>query len=471
MATSSTSAASSAASLTAPPTFSGVSKFAGSLQSVLTRAVGIASLPLSLDQQRLSDLQTAQNDLRGLDNAFTNLQQSIASLQSTITSGLLSASSSNSSVATATVGAGATAGAYTISVSDPGVYSTALSVAGTTPVADPTTQGISAGTTYNLYIGTTRIGINAQSSSLQDLANAINSQSNGQVQATLVNFGSTASPNYRLSLQTSSLTIDLLDLKNSSGTDLISSGTPGAPASYSIGNSDPITSPSRSITLSPGLTVNLSAHSASGASTTITVSNNAATLASAFSSFAGSYNAAVDVLSQYHGQNGGSLEGDSLIQTLTYTLNQLGNYSNGTPAAALANYGITLDKTGRLSVDTGTLQTAANANFTQLLNTLGSTTTGGFLKTAQNLLKGIEDPVTGAIKTEEKTFASAVITAQNTVANEQATVNQIQTNLTKQIALADSTIAELENQVSYVTGLFAQYTGATNTQSNGFSSL
>lgn len=467
MSTSSTSAA----SLTAPPVFTGVSKFASSLQQVLTRAVGIASLPLNLDQQQVSNLQATQNDVEGLDTAFTNLQQSVTSLQDTITSGLLSASTSNNSTVTATVGTGATAGTYTISVGNLGSYSTALSVAGSTPVSNPASQGISSSTSYNLFLGTTKIVINAASSHLQDLASAINSQSNGQVQATLVNVGSTSSPDYRLSLQSGTLTTAAIDLQDSSSHDLISSSTPGTPASYSVDNSAAITSGSRTVTLSPGLTLNLIGQSTSGASTTITVSNNASTLASAFSSFAGSYNAAVDAISQYHGQNAGALEGDSLLQTLTNALDQMGNYSNGSPASALANYGITLDQTGQLSVDTGAFTTAANGSFTQLLTALGSTTTGGFLETAQNLLNGIEDPTTGAIKTEEKSVAADITTAQNNVANEQASVNQIQTNLNQQIALADSSIAELESQVSYVTGLFAQYTGAYSTQSNGLATL
>jgi hypothetical protein len=122
-------------------------------------------------------------------------------------------------------------------------------------------------------------------------------------------------------------------------------------------------------------------------------------------------------------------------------------------------------------VDTSAFTTAANANFTQLLTTLGSPTSAGFLNTAENLMNGIEDPTTGAIKTEESSVAGELTAAQTNVANEQATVNQIQTNVTQQIAQADSTIAELESQVSYVTGLFAQYTGANSTQSNGLATL
>jgi flagellar capping protein FliD len=122
-------------------------------------------------------------------------------------------------------------------------------------------------------------------------------------------------------------------------------------------------------------------------------------------------------------------------------------------------------------VDAAAFTTAANSDFPALLATLGSATTSGFLQTATNLLNGIEDPTTGTIKTEEASVATEITSAQTNISNEQTRVNQLQTNLTKQISLADSTIAELESQVSYVTGLFAQYTGANNTQSNGLSTL
>lgn len=471
MSTSSTSASSSTASLLAPPTFTGVSNYAGSLQQVLTRAVAIASLPLDTDEAALTTLNTSQTDLQGLDTVFTTLQQSIQSLQSTATSGLLSAATSDSAVS-ATVGAGASAGTYTISVDNLGAYSTALSDAGSTPVNDPTSQGISSDTTLTLSVGSVDTTITSASDSLQDLATAINSQAGDQVQATIVNVGSGSSPDYRLSLQAVNLSTDAIDLTDSSGNDLISTSTPGLPASYQVdGVATPVPSDSRSVTISPGLTVNLQSQSASGDSTTITVSDNFAGLASAFSSFAGSYNAAVDALSQYHGQNGGALEGSDVVQALTDVLNQLGTYNNGSPAQSLANFGVTLDENGQLSVDTSAFTAAANAAPSALLSTLGSSTSGGFLESATNLLTSVEDPNTGVLKVEENSVANQITAQQTTIGNEQDTVNQLQTNLTAQISQADTAIAEMETQVSFVTGLFAQYTGATNTQQNGLSTL
>lgn len=467
MATSSTSPASSssAAALTAPPTFTGVSNFATSLQQVLSRAVGIASLPLDADEAQLTSLQSQQSDLQGLDSVFTSLQQSISSLAGAVSSGLLTASTSDSTVS-ASVGSGATPGTYTVSVGNLGAYSTALSNAGSTAVTDPTTQGITTDTNLTLTIGHSSTAITAASDSLQDLVTAINNQAGSQVQATLVNVGSTASPDYRLSLQSVNLTSDSIDLTDSSGS-LIGTSTPGLPASYSVDGSDAISSDSRTVTLSPGLTVNLLSQSPSGESTTVTVSDDPSSLASAFSSFAGAYNSAVDTLNQYHGQNGGALEGSSIVQSLTSVLNQLGTWNNGSATGSLANYGITLDQTGQLDVDTSAFASAANANFSQFLNVIGNSTTGGFIQVATNLLNSVEDTQTGMLPMEETSVANQITAQQTTISNEQAQVNQIQTNLTQQIAQADSTIAELESQVSYVTGLFAQYTGATNTQSNG----
>ena len=409
--------------------------------------------------------------MQTLDTNFSSLQQSISQIQSTVNSGLLTASVSNGSIVSATVGAGATSGSYSIEVDNLGSWSTALSKAGSTPVTDPSTLGITSAPSLTLSVGTATTTITPASSSLQDLVSAINTQAAGQVQATLVNVGSTASPDYRLSLAANNLGTDAIGLTDSLGASLISTSTAGALASYKIDGTNSITSTSRAITLSPGLTANLVGQSTLGQATTIIVQNDPSALASAFSSFASAYNSAATAVSQQHGSSGGALQGDSVLQSLNDVLSQLGTYSNGSPANSLANFGITVDSTGQLSIDTAAFTTAANANFSTLVSTLGSSTTGGFLQTAANLLSGVENATTGTLPSEESTVA-AQITNQNTkIANEQATVTQLQTNLTAQISKADALIAGLESQVSYVTGLFAIYTGANSTQSNGLATL
>jgi flagellar hook-associated protein 2 len=454
------------------PTFTGVSKFGTSLQQVLSRAVGIASLPLDSLNAGLTTLNAKQTAIGTLNGAFSSLQNSAALLQTALSSTLLNSSISDAGVVSAAVGSGATPGTYSVEVLSLGAYSTALSVAPSTPVSDPTTQGLGGTLPLTLNTGGSNIILKPASSSLQDLAAAINSQAGASVQATLVNTGSTTSPNYRLSLRAANLGTSALTLTDASGTNLIATSTNGTQASYKVdGLSTPITSDNRTVTLAPGLTVSLLSQSVPGQATTITVSDNADGLASAFDSFAQTYNNAIDAVNQNHGQSGGALQGDSLLQSLTRVLSQLGTYDNGTPASALANYGVTVDKTGKLTVDSNAFQNAANANFPALLAVLGSSTGGGFLKKAADLLSSVEDPITGSLVTESATLTSEIARQQTKIGDEQAIISTLQSNLTAQISKADAAIASLESQVTYVTGLFGSFTGATNTQANGLSSL
>jgi flagellar capping protein FliD len=317
-------------------------------------------------------------------------------------------------------------------------------------------------------VGGVSTAITPAGTSLRDLVTAINNQASDQVQATLVNVGSGSSPDYRLSLRAVKLGSDAIDLTDSTGT-LISNSSGGTLASYKIGGlPTAVESDTRTINLAPGLTLNLLAQSVSGQATTINVANSPSALASAFSSFARAYNSAVDAIASHHGASGGALQGDSLLQSLSGVLHKLGTYSNGSPATALANFGITVDQSGHLSVSTTTFTAAAGADFQGLLTTLGSSTGGGFLKTATDLLAGVEDPISGSIRTRETSVSDAITSQQKRIADEQTAITGIQQNLTAQIARADAAIASLQSQLSYVTGLFAAYNGTntSNTSNN-----
>jgi len=453
----------STSATSASPTFDGQSQFAASLQQVITRAVGIASLPLDAYQATLTTLNGQQTALQGLDTDFSNIQSSVDAIQNALTSNSLSSSVSDPSILSATVGPGATPGTYSVEVDNLGAYSTALSNPGDTAVTDPTSQGISSSAQFTLEVNGTPTTITPASTSLEDLATAINSQAGSQVQATVVNVGSTGSPDYRLSLTSATLGSQTLDLVDSGGNSVIAESTQGEPASYLVnGVTSDLTGDSRTITVAPGLTVNLLSQSTPGVATTITVSNDPTGLASAFSTFAQNYNQAVADLAQYHGSNGGALEGDSIVDTLSNVLQQLSGFSNGTPDTSLANFGITVSDTGQLSVDTSAFTTAANSDFSTLQATLGGETTGGFLEAATSALTGIEDPTQGSLKVEENTVSSEITAQNTTISNEQAKITQLQTNITAQMVQADAAISALESQLSYVNGLFYSITGNNN---------
>jgi flagellar hook-associated protein 2 len=438
-------------SLTGPITFTGQSKFAESLQQVIQRAVGIASLPLATDQATLTSLNARQAALQGLYNDFSALQGSIGLIETALASKSLATSVSDGSVVKATLGEGAAPGTYSVHVDSLGAYSTALS------------QSINTSdTSLTLTVDGAPVTITPASSSLSDLASAINTQSDGLVQAAVVNVGPNGAPDYRLSLTAAKLGAVTIDLADSSGS-LIAESQAGSAATYEVqGSATVLSSDSRTITLAPGLTADLLGVSPSSDFTTITVKNDASSLASAFSVFAQAYNRAAGDLAQNHGTSGGALEGDSLIRTLNGVLQQLAGYSDGTPETSLANFGISVDTNGQLSVDTAAFTAAANANFAGLASTLGGRTSGGFLLAATNALSSVNDLTTGSIQVEENTLRDQ-ISAQNTkIADEQTKIALLRSNLTAQIVKADAAISALESQLSYVNGLFYSITGNNN---------
>ncbi len=445
--------------------FAGVSKFADSLQSVLSRAVGIAALPLQSLNAGLTTLTARQSALQSLEGTFLSLQQSVTSLQSTVKSNILSSSVSDGSVVSASVSSGALAGTYSIEVENLGSSSTAVSVAGTTAITDPSASGITSVTSLTLHNGITTTTITPTTTTLSSLVDAINSQASDSVQATLVNVGSSGAPDYRLSLRSIKLGPDAIELTDGS-TSLVSSSTAGSLASYKLnGLPASITTNSRTVTLAPGLSVNLLGKSAPGVEATITIANNTTAIASGLNSFARAYNNAVDALAQHHGENGGALRGESLLLSLSGILTRLSSYNSGSPESSLTAFGVSVDKSGHLSVDSTALSAAAATKFSTLLTTLGSSSTGGFLKTATDILGALEDPVTGLIKNEGTTISSAITLQKKKMADQQTNVTNLQANLTAQLARADAAIARLESQVSYVTGLFASYNGTRNSNS------
>jgi flagellar hook-associated protein 2 len=455
MSTTSTTAASTAS----PTYFTGVSTYASDLQQVITRAVSIASMPLQLMQDRLQDLDNQQSALSGLDSTFSSLQSAIAGISTALGPSSYSASSSSSAIS-ATVSSGALEGSYSVDVTSLGSYSTSVSDPSLPAVADPSSSSISTASKYTLTVNGTTTTITPAGSSLMDLAQAINSASAG-VQASIVNTGSS----YRLVVRSTNLAGDSIQL-NDGSQDLLDTLTTGAPATYDISGlgsaTQPIDSSSRTVTLAPGVTINLLQQTATGQPATITVSRDTSGVSTAISSFVDAYNAAVEALNQQVGQSGGALSGQSTISDLRNAMRQITQYAGTSGGVTLlSQLGISMDDTGQLTFDSSQF---SSANASDLDQFLGSATGGGFLQTATNALTAIEDPTTGYIPTATSDVNNEITQENSQITQEQQKISDLQTTLTQQMATADATIASLENQKNYITNLF---TAMINENNNG----
>jgi flagellar hook-associated protein 2 len=242
MGTTSTSGLTSS-SLTAPLPFAGVSQFSSDFQSVLTRAVQIAQLPVQALQNDQTTLQGEQQALTALEPDLTSVGSAIAALGTLSANGGLGASSSNSSIVTA-VNTGASGEAsYTIS----NIMSLASAAQETslTGYANSATAPISASGYVNLVVGSNTYQLNISgNNNLTGLETAINNAGAG-VNATILTTGTGATPDF-LTISANSpgaTTLQLNDLTNP--TDLVSntnSGTETSLTTYANPSSTPVSS-------------------------------------------------------------------------------------------------------------------------------------------------------------------------------------------------------------------------------------
>jgi flagellar hook-associated protein 2 len=365
-------------------------------------------------------------------------------------------------VVSATTTSAAQPGIYSIQVDGLGSYTTAVSQAGSTAVTDPTTQNISSASSFTLSVNGTNTTITPAATSLEGLATAINGSSAG-VQATIVNLGSTTSPDYRLVVTGTSLNADSIQLTGGS-TNLLSTLSTGSPATYKVnGTGTEVSSSSRQVTISPGLTVTLLDTSTQPDS--ITVSTNYSTLQGALSSFATAYNSAVTAVGQQIGQNAGALSGQSIVYTLTDVLQSISQYASGSGSvASLNDLGLSIDQTGQMSFNASAFNGQNVAAITQFL---GSASAGGFMQAATEAMTSIDDPNLGDIETEYNSLQNQIVNQNQQITDDQARVNLMQTNLQDELTQADAAIAALESQKTYYTELFQAEYNNNGTGSGG----
>ncbi len=429
----------------------GGSTFGPDLQNALNRAIAIASLPIQQMTSEQQQIQAQSTELNTISGLFTTLQSDLQSFPNGSGSSGLAASVSDQTVLQASLTGSSLQGSYTIQVLNPGSPTTVLSSAGSTPVTDPTSQNISSSTSFTLTVGTSNYTITPGSQNLNALAAGINSSGAG-VQATVVNLGSPSAADYRLALQSTSLGNIALQL-NDGTTNFLTNPTAGASASYSV-NGQPsggISSNTDTVTIAPGLNVTLE----KAGTATVTVSANTSALSNALNSFVSDYNAVFAELQKQYGQNAGPLAGDSTVQMMENSLRQLVNYSGGSGSiTSLSQLGIQFTQQGTLSFDSTALSGLSSQQISDAFSFLGDPSTGGYLQSAANTLKGLLDPTTGLIPNEAQNLQTQNQHEADAISAAQDRVNQLNTTLMAQMAAADALIATLQNQTQFVDGLF-----------------
>lgn len=458
---SSTSSSTSVSSLITPLTFSGQSKYAASFQQILNKAVQTDSVQLAslVDQQ--NNYQNRQSTLQPLDHIFGNLQSAITALKNAIGPTALGAFSSNSSVASVSVGSGASAGSYQLQVMDIGAATQAISASGSPAISDPASQNIGSGSSFSITVTDPSVNsgqaqtvtVNATPPTLAGLVQVINTTPSLGATASIVNVGSQAAPDYRLALQANNLGNVSLSLSDGTGASLMTTTSTGRNSSYSV-DGYTISGSSDTVTLAPGITANLQGVSP-GNPVNITVSQSTANAQKSLQDFATAYNNAVDALATQHGQTAGYLAGDPILITAQQVLSKINGYSNN--GNNLSNVGLDLDTQGHLTFNAAEFNSSLGSNFATLSQFLGDSTTG-FIAAANTAVNSLEDPISGALKIAENTLTATLTSLQTKITEQVSQINQYQQTLYDQLAKSDAAVYSLSSQAEFFTQLFQTQT-------------
>jgi flagellar hook-associated protein 2 len=433
--------------------FTGASRYATDFQSVIDRSVNIASLPMLQMQQSRATTSDQSTAVQALDSKVTSLQTALKSLGDSFGFGSYSVSNSDASIVTTRIADGVSEGTYTVKVLDVGSYATATSKSNLTVVTDPATQSISSAEEFSLFINDgEEITLHPASNNLNSLVEAINN-ANAGVRATVVNLSPSGTPEYHLSIQSTSLGETDIRLTGD-GTDLLDTATGGSQARYLVnGRVEESKSNSRTITLSTGLTVDLLRDDAKAV--TIEVTRGSTSVKTAIDAFINTYNGVIDELNKHYGTQKGALSGNSLVFGVNDVMRRISGYAAGDSGMpSLASIGITADKFGKLSLDSDEWD-KVKGNLTGLKEFMGKMNDSGFLKAASDDLNSLQDTTTGLLKTTMTSMDDQLKAADDRIAEEQRRIDDLKESLQKRFFAADALIASLEQQATYFTNMFA----------------
>jgi flagellar hook-associated protein 2 len=433
-----------------PLSFTGVSNYANDFQSVISRAVSIAQLPITALTNHQSDITSEGQLASGLQSAVASLATMVTNLGNLGTNGGLTGSSSNTAFAQVNNITMTSPASFQISnvssLASIAAYSTTNGYASatTTPVSSSgTMQLVINGTAVTPNINLTGTGQN----NLTGLASAINALNAG-VTATVISTGTGATPNY-LSISDNSTgqnTIQLVENPAGTPSQIALSGNSGSNASFEV-NGQPVISSTNTIsTVIPGMTFTLTGTTTGTQSATLAVASDPTQISGQLQNFVSQYNNVTQLLSAQIGPNAGLLLGNSMINGINMALQGLVNYrGTGTGGIEnLADLGIEISETGVMSLNQNTFNELTTSQIATAFTFLGSSTTG--FGAQSGLLTDYSDPITGSIAGQRSEWTTDTTNITNHINTLVDQANQMQQTLSAELQSADEQIANLQSQ-------------------------
>ena len=428
------------------------------VSQIVTALMDAEKGPLNSINKSISTDNAQISAYGSISSQISSFQSSIAGLVTSSTIKATTASSSSTSVLSVSNDGTALAGEYKITdvtLASPQVLTSNISNTAYTSI------GSSIGTTGSITItGTTTTTITPTTYTVAGMVDAVNSANISGVSATIVNLGTSASPDYQIRIVNTSDTAATIALSTTNSasdfTGLSFDNTAAVTGTLKI-NGTTVTRSSNTITdLVPGLTINL----VGTGDSTITVAQDNSALSSKISEFVTAFNTldkSLKDISSYDAtaKKGAALYGDYTINSLrreirsivTSTLDDV----SATSYNRLSQVGVSFESDGTLSLDSTTLNTAISANFNKvasLFSGTGDSTDGSELQGFAYQLNSLLTTATGIdglITNRKSSLQSEIRRLQARADQEQLRLADLQQMYQRQYTALDSTVASLNS--------------------------
>ena len=436
-----------------PLTFTGVSTYSTDFQSILTRAVNIASLPLKQLQNSESDLLQRKTQLASFGDSVTSLASTFAALARSVSTSGIQASSSDSTLVTATASGALNPASYTINLITS--LAATASETSTSGFADSAATHVSATGSLKLVVGSKNYNINLSNSqnNLVGLRDAINFLGTGAT-ASILTTGTGANANYlSISANTNGhTTLQLFDDPTGANTNLLTSANQGSDASFQL-NGITVTRQSNLVNdVIPGVSFSVQARTASPV--TLTLSTSRSALSGALSAFVSNYNGLASQVNGQVGKSAGLLSGDHIVVETAGLLRKIAGYQGSGAAGAnsiqsLADLGVTFDPHGQASFDSTKLNNLNDAQLTSAFAFVG-TASKGFAALGGDLQQ-LSDPVTGLIKVQQDSYDRSDQGLKDQISSLQDRITVLQQATRSRLQKVDALLGSLQSQQSVIT--------------------
>ena len=178
--------------------------------------------------------------------------------------------------------------------------------------------------------------------------------------------------------------------------------------------------------------------------------------------FINAYNAVQDFAAAQYQKDAkerptGILAGDSTLRSVQQQLRNITNTRSGDNGGifdSLSQIGVTTTKDGHLEFDSSVLNEKLKANPEDVQALLsGKTGQKGIFQNAKEILSGLSDSVKGSVQNSITGYQNSVKSLNDSISNRLEAINRLRDSLTRQFAVADAAIGQLNSQGTALTSI------------------